>query len=400
MPLGELLPMLWESIRGHKLRAALTILGIVIGIAAVVILSSIGEGTKQGIMAQFTQFGTTLISVIPGKSETFGAPGSLLGTTRPLTLEDVDSIRRIPGVREVAASHAAVAEVEFEEKSRSVYVYGCLGEGETVWKWGPQAGTFIPRGDPYQIPAVCVLGYTLANELFGDETALGKLVRIGAARFRVIGVMEAKGKILGFDLDDAAYIPIVRAMRLFNQDEIHEIQVEAASYEEIDAVVERIKEVLTDRHSGEEDFTVISQAAMLEMVDNIMGIITKGVIAIAGIAIFVGAMGILTITWVSVHERTSEIGLLKAIGASNGQVLMIFLSEAVLLSTLGGLVGVTIGILWGQLLMWALPGLRVELAPGIVPLCILVSMAVGAAAGFAPARRAAKLDPVTALREE
>lgn len=400
MPPGELLPLLWETIRGQTLRSTLTILGIVVGIASVVLLSSIGEGTRRGIASQFTQFGTTLLSVIPGKTETLGAPGSLVGTTRKLTLEDAWALRRLPGVREMAANVAGAARVEHGEKGRNVYVYGVLHSGQDVWKWYPRAGTFIPDGDPHHIPAVCVLGAKVENELFGADSALHQWVRIGGARFRVVGVMESKGTLLGFDLDDSVYIPIVRAMRLFNQSEIHEIHLDVANYQEIDAVIVRVKETMKARHDGEEDFTVISQSAMLAVIDNVLGIITKGVLAIAAIAIFVGAVGILTITWVSVHERTGEIGLMKAVGASDGQVLVVFLSEAILLSTLGGLAGVGVGIGLGRLLAAGVEGLRIELAPGIVPLCVLVSMLVGALAGVLPARRAARMDPVQALREE
>ncbi|HLG41714.1 MAG TPA: ABC transporter permease, partial [Planctomycetota bacterium] len=286
------------------------------------------------------------------------------------------------------------------EKSRRVYIYGVLHSGQDVWKWYPRVGTFIPDGDPYHIPAVCVLGPKVELELFGNEGALGEWVRIGGARFRVVGVMEPKGTLLGFDLDDSVYIPIVRAMRLFNQDEVHEIHLDVAHYGEIPAVAERVKQVMIERHDGEEDFTVITQSAMLDVINDVMGIITKGVIAIAAIAIFVGAMGILTITWVSVHERTREIGVMKAIGASDGQVLVIFLSEAILLSTLGGFVGVAMGIGMGSLLAAGFPGLRIELPASIVPLCIGVSVVVGALAGALPARRAARMDPVQALREE
>lgn len=400
MPPGELIRQLWESVREQKFRAVLTILGIVIGISSVVLLSSIGEGTRRGIAAQFTQFGTTLISIVPGKTETFGSPGALLGTTRPLKLEDIEALRRVPGVKTASGHTDGTAEVEWGRRSRRVFVFGTMHEGQQVFKWGAERGTFIPPGDPRQMPRVCVLGPVVAEELFGGRNPLGETVRVGGARFRVIGIMEPKGTLLGFNLDDAVYIPVCHAMTLFNQFEIHEINVEAANYREIDRIADRLREVMRRRHGGEEDFTIITQAAMLEVIDNVMGIITKGVIGIATIAIFVGAMGILTITWVSVHERRAEIGLCKAVGAGRGQILALFLGEATLLSTLGGIAGIMLGVAGGRLLEAVVPGLRVELPPATIPICVGVSVVVGAMAGMLPALRASRLDPVEALREE
>ena len=399
MVLGDLFGFIFETLRGHKLRATLTVMGIVIGIAAVVLLSSIGEGTRQGIAAEFSQFGTTLISVIPGKTETMGVPGSLVGTTRRLTIEDGEALRRVRGVRDVAYNVAGVGRVEHEARGRDIYIFGVIHRNQYVWKWGARVGSFIPDGDPHGIPAVCALGPRVAKELFPGVNPLGQLVRVEGARFRVVGIMESKGNFLGLDLDDAIYVPLVRAMRLFNQFELHEINVEVASYDEIDGVVERVREVMIQRH-GEEDVTIISQKGMLDVIGNVMDIITQGVVAIAAIAILVGAMGILTITWVSVHERTAEIGLMKAIGASNAQVMSLFLAEAIMLSTLGGVVGVGFGIGVAELLDFYIAALRVNLAPGIVPVCMGVSVAVGALSGYLPARRAARLDPVTALRDE
>jgi putative ABC transport system permease protein len=381
------------------MRSLLTTLGIVIGMAAVVLLSSIGAGTREAIAGSFSQFGTTLIGIAPGKTETHGVPG-MIGTTRPLTLDDARALERLPGVRKMAANINGVARVEAGPRGRDVYCYGVMHEAEEVWRWGTRTGTFIPPGDPEHTPPVCVLGATLSEELFGAESPLGKTVRVGEARFRVIGVMEPKGSFLGFDLDDAAYIPVVRAMRLFNRNEVHEIHLDATSHEQIDLVVERARTLLTHRHGGEEDFTVVTQEAMLDVIGNVMGMITRGVVAIAGIAILVGAIGILTVTWLSVHERTSEIGLLKAVGASDGQVMALFLGEATLLAFLGGGAGVLTGVGGGWLLERTVPMIRVEVAPEVIWLCLGVSVAVGAASGWLPARRAARLDPIEALREE
>ena len=399
MTLLDLLRLPLRSILQQPLRSALTVGGIVIGIAAVILLGSIGEGTRQGIAGEFSQFGTTLIAVTPGKTETFGIPG-MFSTSRKLTYEDACALKRIPGVRQMTCNVNGVARVEFGRRGRDVYAFGVLHEAQQVWNWKPKVGTFIPPGEPGQVPAVCVLGPRLARELFPGENPLGTAVRIGQARFRVIGIMEPKGQFLGFDLDDAVYLPVARAMKLFNQPELHEIHLDVASHAEMGRVEKEIHRILTQRHGGIEDFTVVNQTEMLETIDDILGIVTQGVVAIACIAIFVGAMGILTITWVSVHERTSEIGLLKAIGAGNGQVMALFLGEATLLSGLGGLLGVALGLAGGKALVMAVPALHIVPAPWIVPLCLSCSLLVGALSGYVPARRAARMSPIRALREE
>ncbi|MCI0342515.1 MAG: ABC transporter permease, partial [Planctomycetales bacterium] len=244
---GELLRLVWESVAGHRLRSALTTLGIVIGIAAVALLSSLGEGARRGIAEQFSQFGTTLLTVAPGKTRTLGVPGALVGTTRRLTLPDAEALRRLPGVRQMDASVSGVASVEWQERSRDVYVLGVMNEAQEIWRWRPRIGAFVPPGDPDESPAVCVLGAKLARELLGERNPLGEPVRVGAARFRVIGVMEPKGDVLGFDLDDAIFVPVVRAMRLFNQFEIHEIHLDVANYRDMDRVAAEVKRVMRER---------------------------------------------------------------------------------------------------------------------------------------------------------
>lgn len=400
MPLGDVWSLLIETLRTQKLRSLLTILGIVIGIAAVVLLSSIGEGTREGIARQFTQFGTTIVSVVPGRTETFGGgPGYMGGTTHPLTIEDADALRRIPGVRWVAPNLNGVGEVKAGQRSRHTYIYGVLHDGQYVWQWFPIAGTWIPDGDPELIPAVCVLGAKPAKELFPDSNPLGAYVHIAQSRFRVIGVMSEKGQMLGFDLDDSVYIPLVRAMKLFNRDRVQEIHLYVSSHAMIPYVENEAKRILKERHGGEEDVTILTQTDMLDVIDRVMTVLTGGVIVIAAISVFVGAMGILTIMWVSVHERTQEIGLIKAVGASDRQVMLVFLSEAAVLSVLGGAAGVAAGLAFGWMLRTFI-GLWVQVPTWVVPMALGTSLAVGILAGVVPAVRAARLDPVEALRTE
>ncbi len=401
MPLGDLVGLVVETLRARGLRSFLTILGIVIGMASVVLLSSIGEGTRVGVLEQFGQFGTTIVGIQPGKQKTMGmGAGMVGGTTHPLTVEDARALRRVPGVRYVAPHVIGMGEVKTEERSRYSYVYGTVWEDQHILKWYPRIGSFLPPGDPDQAPPVCVLGARVASELFPAKNPLGSNVRVGDVRFTVVGVMSSKGQMLGFDLDDMVYVPVRRAMRMLNRDDVSEIHVLVASQGMIPGVTKGVRAVLTQRHEGEEDFTIQNQADMLEVVDEVMTVLTAGVLVIAGIALLVGAMGILTIMWVTVKERTGEIGLVKALGASDGQVVAIFLAEAGTLSLVGGLAGTAVGLAaaWG--LGRAVPGFWVQTPAWIIPIALGVSLLVGVLAGVAPAVKAARLDPVEALRAE
>ena len=247
---------------------------------------------------------------------------------------------------------------------------------------------------------MAVLGPKLKRELFGEENCLGRHVRISGERFLVIGLMEPKGQFLGFDIDDSAYIPVASARQLFNRDALHEIDVLIANASLIESVVERIKTLLTERHGQEEDFTVTTQTGMLETLDRIIRIVSLAVGGIGAISLLVGSIGILTIMWISVNERTSEIGLARAVGATSGQILLLFLSEAALLSTLGGVLGVAAGLGMARALHLYVPALPVQTPVEYVFLALAVSLAVGLGSGLLPARRAASLDPVVALAAE
>lgn len=401
MTFRDLWGFLAETIRTQRLRSFLTLLGISIGMSAVVLLSSLGEGAKRGIAAEFSQFGTTIVGVSPGKRATFGvSPGAIGGTTHPLTVEDALSLRRIPGVEAVSPRVAGMAQVEAGDRTRRTYVTGTVREDQDILKWRARIGTFLPAGDPDQAPAVCVLGSRVAAEVFPAANPLGAHVRVGESRFTVIGVMESKGQVLGFDLDDMVYVPVRRAMKLFNRDGLMEIHVLASNPGTVDAVTRGVRRELMARHDGEEDFTLASQADMLGVVDEVIGVLTLGVLVIAAISLLVGAMGILTILWVAVHERTAEIGLIKAMGGSEGQILLVFLSEAAALAVAGGALGVTLGAATAWAVREVRPGFWIETPLWTVPASLAVSLAVGALAGYLPARKASKLDPIDALRSE
>lgn len=400
MASADLLRYAWRSLRAHRLRSTLTMLGIVIGIASVILLTSIGEGTRSYILSEFTQFGTNLLSVQPGKVRTTGVPGGVAGTVRKLTLEDSEALERSPGVLRTVPLAMGAARVERGERGRSVFVYGVTSDVPEVWKFRVRQGRFLPAGDPRRVAPVAVLGQKLKTEIFGDANALGEYVRIGGDRYQVIGILEPKGRFLGFDLDDTAYIPVSRAQKLFDRDELVEIDVLFSEHADLAAVVDGVRRTLADRHDGEEDFTIITQDEMMDVLGRVMDIVGVAVGGIGGISLLVGAIGILTMMWISVNERTAEIGLAKAVGASPRQILSVFLLESALLSLAGGALGVACGLGLAGALRLVLPGLPIVTPPEFVAAALGVSLAVGLLSGVLPARRAAALDPVDALRSE
>ena len=398
--MAGLLRLAAGAIAGHRLRSILSMLGIAIGIAAVILLTSIGEGTRRYILAQFAQFGTNLIAIHPGKAKTSGMPGVFGGTTHHLTIDDAEALARIPGVERVVPTAFGTARVEAGPRARNIAVNGVTPDIQTVWKFRTRLGGYWPSGDPRRGAPLTVLGPKLARELFGETSPLGQFVRIGGTRFRVIGVMEPKGEMLGFDLDDTAYVPVATAMQLFNLTDLGEVDLTYTPAEATSRVEADVVRVLKARHEGEEDFTVTTQQAMLDVFGNVMGMVTMAVGAIAGISLVVGAIGILTMMWITVSERTEEIGLARAIGASATQVAGLFLAEASMVALLGGVAGVAIGFGLGAVLRWFVPGLPVETPLSFVLLALGVSLAVGLLSGVLPARRAAQLDPIEALRAE
>ncbi len=387
------------AIRGHRLRSALTMLGIAIGITSVILLTSIGEGARVYIAAEFTQFGTNLVAVNPGKTETAGFPGAMGGTVHRLTLGDAQALQRLRGVEKTVPVAMGTAPVKYGQKERDVFVYGVTSDVPEVWRMGVRVGRFLPAGDPHYGSPLAVLGPKLKRELFGSENALGEYARVGGQRFLVIGVMQSKGQFLGFDIDDSAYIPVALAERLFNRDELQEIDVLVGNASLVDSVVTRMKRLLIARH-GEEDFTITTQTSMLETFDRVLRIVSLAVGGIAAISLLVGAIGILTMMWISVNERTAEIGLAKALGAMPRQILWLYLSEAAAISCVGGGLGLAVGFGLAQLLHAVIPALPVHTPLLYALLALLVSLVVGLVSGILPARRAAGLDPVRALAAE
>jgi len=389
----------YASLRAQRLRTALTALGIAVGIAAVILLTSIGEGLHRFIIDEFTQFGTNIIGVSPGRIQTHGAPLGAVNTVRPLTVDDALALRRAPYVRAVVPVIQGNAEITHTGRSRRVTLYGVGAEFAAAFRMRVALGKFLPEDDPRAPRAFAVLGSKAALELFGDNNPLGDRIRVGGERYRVVGVMQAKGQVLGFDLDDTVFIPVGRALEMFNRESLMEIDVTYEPTAPLAEVEEGIKRILSARH-GSEDYTVTPQEKMLEVFGTVLDAVTFAVAAIGGISLVVGGVGILTILTIAVAERTSEIGLLRAVGATRRGILALFLGEAALLAVLGGTAGLLLG--WGAALALHLlvPALPVHTPWSYALLAELLALCVGLAAGVLPARRAALLDPLEALRSE
>jgi len=395
----DLFTLSTRALTAHRLRSFLTLLGIAVGIAAVILLTSIGEGVHRFVLNEFTQFGTNVIEIAPGKTRASGGPGGLQTTVRLLTLEDAEALSRVPGVVAVTPNVWGNSEVAANGRLRRTTIQGVGPQNLDILKMTMQSGTFLPAESFEHARPLAVLGPKLKQELFGSENALGQRVRIGGMQFRIVGVVAPKGQFLGMDLDDTVFIPAARALELYNREGLMRIHLTYRAGLNAGDVAAAIKSALAGRH-GREDFTLTTQEDMLRTLSKILNVLTLAVGALGGISLLVGGVGIVTIMTIAVTERTNEIGLLKALGARERTILGIFLGEAVALSALGGVLGLLLGIGIAQLAHLAFPALPVQTPLSFVLLAEAVAVVIGLAAGVLPARNAARLDPVEALRAE
>jgi putative ABC transport system permease protein len=389
----------WGALRGYPARTILMLIAMAIGVAAVVVLTSLGEGARRYVTNEFASLGTNLVIVFPGRSETAGInPTTMMGETpRDLTLDDALALTRSYNVRRIAPINVGSADVSHLNLSREVVVLGTNHEMLSIRHWKLSQGKFLPEMDLDRASPVAVIGNTIRDELFGAEHALGKWIRIGEHRFRVIGVMGSEGRSIGVDVQEIVMIPIASAQQIFNTSSIFRILVEAKSRETIEPVKQFIIDTLQERHQGQKDVTVITQDAVLETFDQVLGALTYAVGGIAAISLAVAGILIMNVMLVAVTQRTAEIGLLKALGASPGQIIMLILAEAFLLSSLGAIIGYLLGQLGSWSIRYAFPVLPAYAPAWAVTVALIIAILTGIIFSLMPARRAARLDPVLAL---
>jgi putative ABC transport system permease protein len=396
MRFTDLMRFAGGGLRGHRLRTFLSLLGVAIGVASVILLTSLGEGARLYITGEFTSLGSNLLIIVPGKTETAGFAPLVSTAPHDLTQEDGQALLlRVPAVRRVAPLVVGTAAVRADERSREVTVVGTTREMLEIRHLKMSIGRFLPGDRPDA--AVCVLGARVQRELFPGENPLGRLVRIGDWRFRVIGVIAPRGTSIGMDLDEVVEIPVETGLRLFNRSSLFRILVEVGSNDEVEGARRNVIEVLRDRHAGQEDVTVLTQDSVLSAFNQILGALTAALAGIAAISLGVAGLGIMNVMLVSISERTSEIGLLKAVGVTSAQVIAVFLVEATILATAGGVLGVLTGVGVGRLLQQLYPEFPVQPPAWGTPMALTVSCLVGLVFGILPARNAARLDPVRAL---
>jgi len=384
------------GLRGHRLRTSLSLLGVAIGVASVIMLTSLGEGARLYVTGEFASLGSNLLIVLPGRTETHGSIPFAGGTPHDLTLADADAlVRRVPGIVRAAPLVVGTGPAQVGERSRDVTVLGTTHAMLVVRSLQMRIGRFLPAGE--EDAPVCVIGTTVRRELFGHENPLGRMLRVGDFRFRVIGVLASRGTSIGMDMDEVIMVPVATAMRVFDRTSLFRILAEVRLPGGIDAAREAAIELLTARHDGKEDVTVLTQDAVLATFSEILAVLTAVLAGIAAISLSVAGIGIMNVMLVSVSERTREIGLLKAVGVTGEQIVLIFLLEAAFLSSAGGLLGLGAGVGAGQIFRRFVPEFPVQPPVWAVVAALLVSVAVGLLFGSLPARRAARLDPVEAL---
>ncbi len=388
-----------QAILGTPLRAALLILAMSIGVAAVVLLTALGDGARRYVVDEFSSIGTNLVIVFPGRSETGGFnPANLVTSTpRDLTVEDAVSLLRLPDVKRVSPILVGTTEINAAGKLREAMLVGTNDDFFAVRHLNLSLGRPLSKSDLSRANAEVVLGAGIRNDIFGKENPLGKTVRVGDRKLRVIGVLEEGGRGMGMTTDDLVILPIATAQAMLNTNTLFRVLVEAKSRKEIDTVKDRVLKAITLRHEGEEDVTVITQDAVLQTFDKILGVLTLGVAGIAAISLAVAGILIMNVMLVSVTQRTSEVGLLKALGATASIVKNLFLIEALLLSLTGALVGVGLGYLGAMLLRHLYPAFPAYPPAWAVLAGLSTALASGLIFGVMPARKAAKLDAIEAL---
>jgi len=383
----------------HRVRTGLLLLAVGLGVASVILLTSLGEGARRYVDQEFSALGNQLLIVFPGRKETTGGSPPIYGTApRDLTLEDAQALDRIPSIEAVAPVIAGTTAIAVESLSREAIVLGSTPEIFQVRQLEVSHGKILPNRTRTEAMAVCVLGSKLKRELFGHSRAIGEWIRAGDRRLRVIGVLVERGESLGMDLSDMIIVPVRTAEQMFNSPGLFRVLIELTGNADASRTEKRILEIIRERHEGDEDITIVSQDAMLAAFDNILATLTLAIAAIAAISLLVAGILIMNLSLISVSQRKREIGLLKAIGASSAQVRQLFLGESLMLVSLGSVAGIIFA--WAVVLiigrLW--PVFPIFPPWWSMPAAVGTALLAGLVFSIMPARRASALDPVLALR--
>lgn len=381
------------------MRTGLLMLAMSIGVAAVVILTALGDGARRYVIGEFSAIGSNLVIVLPGRSETrgFNPANIITSTPRDLTVDDASALLRLPGIERIAPIVIGTTEINAAGKLREAMMVGTNDDFIRVRQLKLALGRFLSKDNPGHGSAEVVLGAVIRQEIFGAENPLGKTVRIGDRRLRVVGVLSEGGHGMGMTTDELLIVPVTTAQAMLNTNTLFRILIEARSREQIGEVKASVLKMITQRHEGEEDVTVITQDAVLQTFDKILGVLTLGVAGIAAISLAVAGILVMNVMLVSVTQRTAEIGLLKALGATSAAVRQLFMTEAILLSITGGVTGVGLGYLGAALLRHMYPTFPAYPPLWAVAAGLGTALASGLIFGVMPARRAAQLDPIQAL---
>lgn len=383
---------------GNRLRSALMMLAMAIGVASVVVLTALGDGARRYVVDEFAALGANLLIVLPGRSETGGLGlGTLVTSTpRDLTVDDSEALRRLPAVIRIAPLSVGTSEIAWGGRRRDVTVMGTTADYLALRGFRMAQGRFLPQGDARSAGAVAVLGASLRDEMFGAESAIGRTVRVGDRRLRVVGVMERAGSGLGMATDELLIVPVATALAMFDTNTLFRILVEARSRDALAGTRDAIESLLAQRR-GELDVTVITQDAVLGTFDRILATLTLAVAGIAAISLAVAGVLVMNVMLVAVTQRTAEIGLLKALGATARSIRTAFLVEAALLSVSGALAGLALGHAGAWGVRAAFPALPAWPPDWAVAAGLGTALVTGVLFGVLPARRAAQLDPIRAL---
>ena len=395
----DLLRFNLRLLTGQWFRTLMTLLATAVGVAAVLLLTGMGEGARRFVLEEFNLLGNDVLIVLPGRKETTGGIPPLTGEgTRDLTLADAEAVLKLPGVRAVAPLVVGLTQAEAAGRNREQMVVGTSLEFFRIRQLGAAQGRLLPELPLDRAEAVCVIGSDVRRALFDQQPVLGRWLRTGDRRCRIIGVLEDRGVSFGTDMKDTVIIPVASAQQLFNTQGLFRLFVQVRHLDLIDSLKPEILDLIQARHQGERDITLISQDSLLGVFDDVLQLLTLAVGAIAAISLVVAGILIMNITLISVSQRTPEIGLLKALGASERQVHRLFLSEALMMTLIGAALGVVIGytLLWTGHWLW--PQFPVSVPLWALAGAVLLALAVALMVAWLPARKAARLPPVLALK--